>query len=116
MAEAVAKHAQASGPQEVREAEQGLRAQANRVAAGLHRGNAGAMDGGVGMGNDQAHLQAEAHRGAAAEHERAADNLARGVSYDDPHRDGYVDPAADPRYADPRADGDVDPRDDDRIR
>lgn len=116
MAAAVVRHAEASDPEEIRVEEQRMRSQANREAAGLHRSNAAAMGGaGVEIGNDQAHLQAEAHRQAAAVHERAADHLAHGVSDDDPRTDGYVDPAADPPadgYVDPAAD----PRYDDRIR
>lgn len=120
MADAVVSHAQATDPQEVRLEEERLRAQANRVAAGLHEDNAGAMGGTIGIGADEAAMQAEAHRNAAAGHERAADDLAHDPSYADERVDDYVDPEADPRYDDAAADGYIDPaagpRPDGRIR
>jgi hypothetical protein len=139
MAAAVEEHAQAVDPQEAAVAEQRLQARAGQVAAGLN---------------------ATAHRSAAAEHQRAADRYddadytdpgrvddagysaapaggagydpASSANYEDPHRDGsidpvtgeridgYGDPANDPRYDDPRYDGrlaaDYDPQPDNRAR
>ena len=108
MAAAVEEHAQATDPHDVVVAEQRLQAQAAQVSAGM---------------------QADAHRSAAAEHQRAADGYAAPDSgdYADPAYGGAVDPAPggpvysrgatnpgyDPassaNYPDPHADGSIDP-------
>ena len=123
MAAAVAEHAAATDPHEAAAAEQRLQARAGQVASGL---------------------TADAHRSAAAEHQRAADGYAdpaydgpgfdpaSSANHPDPLADGSIDPATgeridgygdpenDPRYGDPRYDGrlaaDYDPHPDDRLR
>lgn len=97
MAAAVAEHAQATHPQDVVAAEHRLQAQAGQVAAGL---------------------TADAHRNAAAEHQRAADEAGHGATYAEPVNDGQrFEPAAGDRVQ-PRAyDAPVDPAyDDDAAR
>ena len=119
MAAAVEEHAQAIDPHDAAVAEQRLQARAGEVAAGLN---------------------ATAHRSAAAAHQRAADQIgepgyagtavngsaaagtagydpASSANYEDPYRDGSIDPVTgeridgygdpdnDPRYDDPRYDG-----------
>lgn len=119
MAAAVEEHAQAVDPHDAAVAEQRLQARAGEVAAGLH---------------------ATAHRSAAAAHQQAADQYdqpgyagtavdgspaagavgydpASSANYEDPYRDGSIDPVTgeridgygdpdnDPRYNDPRYDG-----------
>ncbi|MGH2840994.1 MAG: hypothetical protein ACRDKY_09250 [Solirubrobacteraceae bacterium] len=117
MAGVVAEHAQAMDPQDVVAAEQRMRAQARRVAAGLHA--------------EEARSAPQADTTGYGE---PAPAPAPAPAYDDPRwdegsvdpatrapADDYDDPATDPRYNDRRYDGRlaadwVDPQHDDRRR
>ena len=116
MAAAVADHARATDPADVVAAEQRLRAEARRVAAGMN-------GGGVAHAGPGSAPPASAGYYAPASAAASPDpNVDREFDPQTGQRvDGYEDPGSDPRLNDSRYDGRlaadwVDPREDDRIR
>jgi hypothetical protein len=95
LAAAVASHSEAMDPDDVALQELRLRARANRVAAAAHERDAGGLGPHAVAADDGRHVEADAHREAAAEHHRTADELERRAERGDTRA-----PYADPRLPD----------------